>query len=403
MNLAALAASGRAGTEDPDPVPGLVLLGLLILTVVLWRRRRRRRKEREAAIVAGLEVAPEPQRKGIRRLWTPAVLLFFLAPYVAEGFSGAAPALIFFHPLVLVYFMLYYGSGAMLIREAALAWNKGWPTVMALGAAYGICEEGLSTKVFFDLDRTNLGPQMQYGTWAGVHWPYAFHLMTYHAVFSITIPIFLTALLFPDRAREPWVRRRTLPVLAAVFVAGMLFSAIRLYPYNPGVLRYGTGIAVVIGLVGLARVLPARVTLPGHTRVATPKRLAQLGFSISLTFWVVSYLFADWGVPAPVTLGLEIAIVVGAGWLILHLTGSAQQWSTYARFCLVGGLMSFFVLGSVVLEVLGYRGQILMGAAGATWLLLLRKRLLRRETAPVSPIPGDPHSPTDARLRGTAP
>ncbi len=96
--------------------------------------------------------------------------------------------------------MLFYGSAAILIREITRLWGKSWPTILAFGAAYGICEEGLSTKVFFDLHRTNLGPQMQYGTWAGVHWPYMFHLITAHAVFSIAVPIFLTMLLFPDQA-----------------------------------------------------------------------------------------------------------------------------------------------------------------------------------------------------------
>jgi hypothetical protein len=357
-------------------VPGLILLALLVICFWAWRRHRRRVARERAAIAAG-EALPR-ERGGLRRFWSPAVVLFLLAPYVAEGVSGASPVLIFFNPLVLIYFVLFYGSGAMLIREVTLAWGKGWPTRLLLGLAYGICEEGLSTKVFFDPHRTNLGPQMQYGTWAGVHWPYAFHLAVYHAVFSISIPIFLTALLFPERADTPWVRRRTLPVLAATFIVGMLISAIRLYPYNPGVARVGGAVGVVLVLIVLARAAPLSFRLPGRTKVATPRRLAWLGFLTAMTFWIVSYLFAAWHVAPGVTMAGEVVIVVVAGATMLRWTGNAIEWSPYHAFALVFGLMGFFVLGSFLLEALGTLGQSLMGIATATWLLLLRRRLRRR-------------------------
>jgi probable HAF family extracellular repeat protein len=59
-------------------------------------------------------------------------------------------------PQLLVLTALY-GSGSILIRELSLRWRKGWPSILALGAAYGIVEEGLMVKSFFDPNWVDLG------------------------------------------------------------------------------------------------------------------------------------------------------------------------------------------------------------------------------------------------------
>ena len=41
-----------------------------------------------------------------------------------------------------------YGPGVILIREAFVRWKKGWASVLILGAAYGILEEGLDSQHF---------------------------------------------------------------------------------------------------------------------------------------------------------------------------------------------------------------------------------------------------------------
>ena len=43
-----------------------------------------------------------------------------------------------------------YGSGALLIRELKVRWRKGYVSMFLLGTAYGIIEEGLMVKSFFD-------------------------------------------------------------------------------------------------------------------------------------------------------------------------------------------------------------------------------------------------------------
>ena len=99
----------------------------------------------------------------------PAVVLFFLAPAIAELLSGSVPPVEFFNPFGFVLLTTLYGSGAILARELTIRWHKGWFGLFALGAAYGIIEEGLMVKSFFDPNWVDIGILGSYGRWAGVN------------------------------------------------------------------------------------------------------------------------------------------------------------------------------------------------------------------------------------------
>ena len=74
----------------------------------------------------------------MKRLLTPAVVLFFLSPAIGELLSTSSPPAEFFNPFTLLLQASLYGSGALLVRELAHRWGKGWPSVLLLGAAYGV-------------------------------------------------------------------------------------------------------------------------------------------------------------------------------------------------------------------------------------------------------------------------
>ena len=87
------------------------------------------------------------QRRGFP--W-PALMLYPLSPVVGELLSGASPPVEFFTVFGLAVMGVLYGCGALLVRELAFRWGSGWPGRLLLGAAYGIIEEGLMVKSFFD-------------------------------------------------------------------------------------------------------------------------------------------------------------------------------------------------------------------------------------------------------------
>ncbi len=84
-------------------------------------------------------------------------VLFFLAPAIGELLSGSAPPVKFFNPAGFVALTVMYGAGAILARELTVRWQKGWPTILALGAAFGIVNEGLAAKSFFDPNWVDVG------------------------------------------------------------------------------------------------------------------------------------------------------------------------------------------------------------------------------------------------------
>jgi hypothetical protein len=114
------------------------------------------------------------------RRFVPVLLLFFLSPIVGELISGSSPPVEFFQPLSLLMLSALYGSGAVLVREFTVRWRKGWPTIFILGLAYGILEEGLMVKSFFDPSWMDLGLLGTYGRWAGVNWVWSLDLTIYH-------------------------------------------------------------------------------------------------------------------------------------------------------------------------------------------------------------------------------
>jgi hypothetical protein len=140
--------------------------------------------------------------------WKPILTLLVISPAIGELLSGSSPPLQFFNPVFFLLLVGLYGCGALLVRETVVRHHLDTTGVLLLGAAYGIVEEGLTCKSFFNPNWTDTGFLSVYGRAWGVNWVWAFGLTFYHMVVSIAVPIFLTEAIFASRAREPWLRRR---------------------------------------------------------------------------------------------------------------------------------------------------------------------------------------------------
>ena len=140
--------------------------------------------------------------------WKPVATLLVLSPAVGELLSGSSPPSQFFNPVSFLLLVGLYGCGALLVREAVARRKLNAVGLLLLGAAYGIVEEGLTCKSFFNPHWTDTGFLSVYGRGWGVNWVWTFGLTVYHMVVSITVPIFLTEALFSGRADGPWLRRR---------------------------------------------------------------------------------------------------------------------------------------------------------------------------------------------------
>ncbi|MCS7364240.1 MAG: hypothetical protein NDF54_02225 [archaeon GB-1867-035] len=212
----------------------------------------------------------------IRRLqlsFSPALVLFFLSPMIAELLSGSSPPVEFFNPLSFIMLISLYGSGAIIMRELKIRWKKGIGSLLLLGAAYGIIEEGLMVASFFNPNWPDVGILGVFGRWLDVNWVWALELTVYHAVVSIVVPIFLVELAYPELRSKSWVSNKALKFLISLFVGVVCMGFILVsvsFDYWPPLLQYVLMFLLAVLLIYLAYKFPANWARVGSKPLRSP-------------------------------------------------------------------------------------------------------------------------------------
>ena len=332
---------------------------------------------------------PHLRRPG-RRALGPGMALYLLSPLIAEMCSGATPwySYIFFGWML----CLMYGGGAILIRETTLRWGKGWPTILALGVAYAIAEEGIAVRTFFDPAGAakGLGP---YGWLGGVNWVWVTEMALYHAIISIAIPIFLVMLAYPARRNEPWVSARWLKKATIGYVGVIAFWLV-FYKLPVQGIYIIACLAAIAALVRLARRLPASIQIaPGSGAAPTPRRVVLACFGAAAGVFVLSFTRGLGLSPLDGVLGM-IALAAVPGWWLMR-SSARPGWTDRHRYAVAAGVLFSLVALSPIMELVGQHGQVVVGIVFA-WLMRRTWRRLRAretvaETAPVS-LEGSPEA-----------
>jgi len=323
----------------------------------------------------------ETERSRLRFL--PALALFLLSPAIGELLSGSAPPAEFFTPFGFFMIVCLYGSGAVVVRELRVRWKKGVGSVLLLGAAYGVLEEGLLVTSWFSPYWVDLGSMAVYGRWLGVNWVWAEMLTIYHAVFSITIPILLVELAFPRRRGESWVGRKVfvslVGVLFGVTVFGLwLFSTLMKY-WTP-LPQYLFGIAVMLAFVYSARRLPSDWGMRGQKALPKPVVFwlvaAAGGFAFFLGFYSSPSL-----VPWPLAMLYGVLLVFLISRFLRRFDWRGKASDTHV-FALCSGALMFFLVFAPLQELDKTRADVRTGmsfvalvfAIGLIWLGLKIKQ-----------------------------
>jgi hypothetical protein len=274
----------------------------------------------------------------------PILSLFLLSPLIAEYLSGSLPvALLTILPLMAAM----YGSGALLIREAAVRTGGGWPMIVLLAAAYGFVEEGWVDQSLFNPNYQNLR-LLDFGYVAalGTGLPWLIYVIAIHIAWSISTPIALTNGLFPARRREPWLRWWSIVVFALLYLAAN--AAVASYSYRssyfmatPAELAW-TGAVVVALVVAALAVSRRRIALPNRD-APDARRLFLLGFMpgialVLLMFFGRSVLHVSWQA-AVAGLALLAAAAIAALVRLQH-----RRWSDRQHFALSAGLIAVYVV-----------------------------------------------------------
>jgi hypothetical protein len=316
-----------------------------------------------------------------------ALTLALLTPVIAEVALGSTPPHLAF--LVLLWLPVY-GAGVLLIRELTRRRGGGWPSLVLLGIAYELVEDGLGLQAL-------TSPHL-YGAadWAprpfGLNTAYWEANAAYHVVFSVLIPIALTDLLFPAHRDRPYLRRGGLVAVAIGAVLGVLLLRVSVPPTeDPGYTAplwasAGCGLAVLLlGLLAL-RVLPRR---QAHlSLVATRPRIAGApaapiagAYGAVAVFGFMALIFPFGGAERPAfTHGLWVLLPMAAAAALalgsVRLVGRwtrAAGWDDRDRVWLIGGALLAHTAFGLIAVV-----HTLVDRAGLAVIAVLTVALLRR-------------------------
>jgi hypothetical protein len=280
-----------------------------------------------------------PGRGPIRRALSflrahPVLCLLILTPGIPEYLSSSSPvyAIVLDPPqftFQLAANLGLYGPGVLLIREAMIRWNKGWGSVLLLGAAYGILEEGIALSTLFNPEAGPVGQLGYYGHWLGVSWVWSAGILPVHMIFSISIPILLLGLALPATRGKSLLSRRGIRAVAAILAADVtfLFLVILLAEHFwMGTAVFLSSLAAMGGLVLLARRAPSGVPL-ATTRLpkARPRTMAILGAIFYPAVLLTEFVAIGEKVPASVDFFLVLLVQGLFLVCVLRVIGSTRN------------------------------------------------------------------------------
>jgi hypothetical protein len=349
-----------------------------------------------AGVARSRGVNDEPKGSVVGRRWrrnwsglAPALVLLMLAPAVAEVLFGATPIT---NPGAMLPDVAVYGCGALLIQEVARRRGLGWSSILLLGVAFGIVEEGLALESLFNPSLFNAGDLG--GRALGINWVWAQWTLGYHAVWSISIPILLTELVFSARRSEPWLGRAGLITAGVFYVLGVLaFSAIFRFVVAPGFVAPTIPFTIaVLGVVGLVALALWRPVGSVGARRSKPVRGAPSPWLVGLLAFVAT---GAWFVPlldlpdtlrtgtwvlVPTLPALVTATVVAV--LFGRWSAPERPWTDLQRLALAMGVLPASVLYGffyVTADSLVDRtGQAVASVVAMVLLGLLVRRVHRR-------------------------
>jgi hypothetical protein len=309
----------------------------------------------------------------------PVVALFIMAPVFSELLSGYLSPAKFFHPVSLALNIAFYSSGAILVRELAVRWKKGWPTLLLLGAAYALLEEGLMTKAFFNPNWPELGMRADYGRLGGVHWIMVARLTLFHSVLSIAIPVVMAHFMFPERRAEPWLNKPVFACFVSLLAVGTALGYQFASPYRIPLPQLPLGWLAFILLIVLSHRLPREPFGPRDRSPISRWWFFFIGLLAPIGYVVFAFKIpSDGWFPAWAALLFMISFAAGVLWLVMKLSGNGGAWKARQRFALPAGVLIFFSTLMIINEQNDHSKR-LVGLAGLVFVIVMARQAGRVE------------------------
>jgi len=315
------------------------------------------------------------------------ILLLLLPPIFGELLSGASPPLQFFS-LGLPIMILLYGCGALLIREARVRWKMQWSIIFLL-IAYGIIEEGLLVKSFFNPGWHATALTSGYAMYFGVQWIWTLMIISFHATLSLMLPITIIDYYWPKYRNVSLIKRKgiTLSIIGIVAVTVLGFLVFgdyptgtlvdgKLVPFFPHNAQTISWTIITFALIYLGYYYRNSQVVKS-SNVYSPALFGFLGFLYQfcngILFYVILPKTVSGGVAILIFIIVQVLFLMFVFYQILnknitkrHIT-SLVLWS--AMFWILGSFLNEFANGKLGMSVVGIVVFVL--------LLLWRRRVLK--------------------------
>lgn len=291
-----------------------------------------------------------PVSKEGKAIW----FLAFLSPAIAEMLSGSAPIVQWLSPVTVAIFLGMYGAGAILVREMAVRWDKGWASIIILGAAYGMIEEGIAVKTFFDPEWEDLEALATYGRFLDVNWLWTVWLTIYHSMISISLVLLVFSLIYPEYRGVRLLTEKRFKLVAAIFVLDIFLSAV-LFVYDqdyvPPLGWYLLTFVAVALLILLARRVPKNLVSARHESPTwSNASFFTLGFLVYPTFFVVANSAPE---PLHPLFIIVLLLLMSAGLLLILQHKMGASGNDLPKVYFAAGILSVMVMFSFVVELAG--------------------------------------------------
>ncbi len=290
-----------------------------------------------------------------------AIVLSLLSPFFAEVLSGSTSLLEIVNPITFFFLWGFYGSGVLLIRELWLRTQGGYLSLMFLGFAYGVIEEGVFVKSWFDPHWPDLSILGVYGRIWGINAVWATWLTIFHSFMSIWVPITVFQIIYPQYRREPLLTRKVKIVLLIIFIFVGLLIFFFLNPYRPPLMQYLLSVFLAILFIYIAKKIKYRV--PQKDCFCHRPLILGILFSTGqfFLFVFIPHTLIPW--PIPIILGVLLAFS------FYYCQNGVDD--KYIFLLLISSLSFWLLFYDTILEILGYRGELLLG--WLTFVLLITK------------------------------
>lgn len=288
----------------------------------------------------------------------PILLLLLLSPGIPEYISGSSgfnvlvlnPARFF---LQIALNLGLYGPGVLLIREAMVRWQKGWASVLILGAAYGILEEGVALSTLYNPLASPVGRMGYYGHYLGVSWIWVSSIIPVHMIFSISLPILLLGLALPETVGKSLIvsRRRIglLFVILGADVVTLFLLVLRSEHFWMGWPVFLGSVIAIFALVFVARKVPANFL---RAKTELPRTRPLITGIVGVSFYIIVILIESGiGSRIPAAADLVLVLLVEAAFFVLILQVIGRVSNSRQLIALASGLVIPIAFIGVISEV----------------------------------------------------